>query len=42
VQGRFPVRFDIGDTTPRQEAALETCIGRHDSIVRGLLTEGDR
>lgn len=42
VQGRFPVRFDIADTTPQQEAALEACIDEHRSTVRGLLTEGDR
>ena len=42
VQGRFPVRFKIGDTTPRQEAVLEECINRHAATVRGLLTEGDR
>ena len=42
VQGRFPVRFKIGGATPHQEAALETCIERHRSLVRGLLTEGDR
>jgi hypothetical protein len=38
IQGRFPVRFKIGDTTP----ALEKCINAHGSLVRGLLTEGDR
>ncbi|GAC1610067.1 MAG: hypothetical protein NVS3B26_14810 [Mycobacteriales bacterium] len=42
VQGRFPVRFGLAGATPQQEAALETCIDRHRSIVRGLLTEGDR
>ena len=42
IQGRFPVRFKIGNTTPRQEAALEECIDKHRDIVRGLLTEGDR
>jgi hypothetical protein len=42
VQGRFPVRFKIGGATPRQEAALESCIDRHSSLVRGILTEGDR
>ena len=42
IQGRFPVRFKIGKTTPRQEAALEECVNRHASLVRGLLTEGDR
>ena len=42
VQGRFPVRFKIGGATPQQEAALESCIDRHSSLVRGILTEGDR
>ena len=42
IQGRFPVRFKIGDTTPAQEAALEKCITQHGEKVRGLLTEGDR
>jgi hypothetical protein len=41
IQGRFPVRFDIGEATVQQEAALETCINRHD-YVRGFLSEGDR
>ena len=42
VQGRFPVRFDIGRASQQQEAALEACINRHSSIVRGFLSEGDR
>jgi hypothetical protein len=42
IQGRFPVRFKIGDTTPAQEAELEKCINEHGEMVRGLLTEGDR
>jgi hypothetical protein len=42
VQGRFPVRFDIGDATQQQEAALEACINQHSDTVRGFLTEGDR
>jgi hypothetical protein len=42
IQGRFPVRFKIGETTPAQEAALEKCISEHGEMVRGLLTEGDR
>ena len=42
IQGRFPVRFKIGGATPAQEAALESCIDQHRSLVRGLLTEGDR
>jgi hypothetical protein len=42
IQGRFPVRFALGGTTPAQEAALEACIDRHRSLVRGILTEGDR
>jgi hypothetical protein len=41
IQGRFPVRFDIGEATVQQEAALESCINRHD-YVRGFLSEGDR
>jgi hypothetical protein len=40
VQGRFPVRFDIGRATAPQEAALETCINRH-AFVRGFVDEGD-
>jgi hypothetical protein len=42
IQGRFPVRFDIGHATVQQEAALETCINKHTSTVRGFLSEGDR
>lgn len=42
VQGRFPVRFDIAEATPQQEAALEQCIDQHSDTVRGFLTEGDR
>ena len=42
IQGRFPVRFSLADTTPAQEAALESCIDRHRDLVRGILTEGDR
>jgi len=41
IQGRFPVRFDIGSATAAQEAALQTCIARHDT-VRGVRTEGGR
>ncbi len=41
IQGRFPVRFDIGRATVTQEAALEQCINRH-ATVRGFLSEGDR
>jgi hypothetical protein len=42
VQGRFPVRFGLAGATPAQEAALESCIDQHRSVVRGLLIEGDR
>lgn len=42
VQGRFPVRFDIGQASARQEIALTTCINDHGEHVRGFLTEGDR
>lgn len=41
VQGRFPVRFDIGNATAEQESALHTCINKHGSKVRGFLNEGD-
>ena len=41
IQGRFPVRFDIGDADIQQEAALERCINQH-AYVRGFLSEGDR
>jgi hypothetical protein len=42
IQGRFPVRFSLANTTPAQEAALESCIDEHRELVRGILTEGDR
>jgi hypothetical protein len=42
VQGRFPVRFDIGRATIRQEADLETCLNQHRSTVLGFVSEGDR
>jgi hypothetical protein len=42
VQGRFPVRFDIGRATARQEAQLEACVNEHTRTVRGFLSEGDR
>jgi hypothetical protein len=42
VQGRFPVRFDIGGADLQQETALEACINRHRDLVRGFLSEGDR
>ena len=41
IQGRFPVRFDIGRATTQQRIALETCINQHGSKVRGFLAEGD-
>jgi len=40
-QYRLPVRFDIAGTTAAQEAALDACIERYSSIVRGQLNEGD-
>jgi len=42
IQGRFPVRFTLAGATPAQEAALETCINQHPTLIRGLLIEGDR
>jgi hypothetical protein len=41
IQGRFPVRFDIGRATTEQRIALENCINEHGSKVRGFLAEGD-
>ena len=41
VQGRFPVRFDLGHATTGQEIALESCINVHGAKVRGFLSEGD-
>jgi hypothetical protein len=41
VQGRFPVRFDIGRASVQEESALEACINRHPQLVRGFLAEGD-
>jgi hypothetical protein len=42
LQRRFPVRFVITGATPRQEAALETCVGTRPDLVRGFLVDGDR
>jgi hypothetical protein len=42
IQGRFPVRFDVGEASVQEEAALETCINRHRDTVRGFVSEGDR
>lgn len=42
VQGRFPVRFDIGTATFDQERALTACINANGQKVRGFLNEGDR
>lgn len=40
IQGRFPVRFDVGGTTASQYAALTGCINQQRG-VRGLITEND-
>lgn len=40
IQGRFPVRFDVADSTPAQYAALAGCIDRQDDVL-GLITEND-
>lgn len=42
IQGRFPVRFKLAGASPAQESALEDCINQHASLVRGMLSEGDR
>ena len=40
VQGRFPVRFDVADTTPAQYAALAACIDDQPGVL-GIITEND-
>ena len=40
IQGRFPVRFDVADTTPAQYAALAGCIDQQDDVL-GIITEND-
>ncbi len=43
IQGRFPVRFRIADTTPQQESALIACLNtnRERYSVVGYLPEKD-
>jgi hypothetical protein len=42
IQGRFPVRFDIADTTPAQEAALQSCLNANEDLgIVGFLPEND-
>ena len=42
IQGRFPVRFDIADTTKQQEAALIRCLNENRELgVLGYLPEKD-
>ena len=43
IQGRFPVRFDIADTTPQQESGLIRCLNdnRERYGVVGYLPEND-
>lgn len=40
IQGRFPVRFDVSDTTPAEYAALAGCINEQPGTL-GLITEND-
>ena len=40
IQGRFPVRFDVADTTPAEYSALTGCIDRQDKVL-GYITEND-
>ena len=40
IQGRLPVRFDISDSTPAQQAALSGCVNRQPGTL-GLITEND-
>jgi hypothetical protein len=41
IQGRFPVRFDVGRATTEQRIALHDCINAHGTKVRGFVAEGD-
>lgn len=43
IQGRFPVRFDIADTTTQQQATLLQCLNqnRERFAVLGYLPEND-
>jgi hypothetical protein len=43
IQGRFPVRFDIGDITTQRQAALLLCLNqnRERFAVLGYLPEND-
>lgn len=43
IQGRFPVRFSIADTTPAQESALIRCLNDNRTRFRvvGFLPEND-
>ena len=40
IQGRFPVRFDVSDTTPAEYAALAGCINEQPGTL-GYITEND-
>ena len=40
IQGRFPVRFDVSDSTPAEYAALSSCIEQQDRVL-GIITEND-
>ena len=40
IQGRFPVRFDVADTTPAEYAALAACIDGQPGVL-GIITEND-
>ena len=40
IQGRFPVRFDVSDSTPAEYAALAGCIDEQEKVL-GIITEND-
>ena len=40
MQGRFPVRFDVADSTASEYAALAGCINRQEGVL-GIITEND-
>ena len=40
IQGRFPVRFDVADTSPAEYSALTGCIDEQADVL-GYITEND-
>ena len=40
IQGRFPVRFDVADTTAQEYSALIGCVDDQEGVL-GYITEND-